>query len=1293
METKKKILNKFEKYNLIYSPRTTYAKKLEKEEILFNDLTVGFDPLSIKIIKKHFKEQLGKLNKQTFISILKRHLIKWHPNIPNREEILIKLLSRLFDEIDLNANGKMEWDEFTNYIIHSSGELHYNNALYRLKFYSISNKLIDRSDNNKDDIGFGLPTHSINGNDNVGYAFYIEKFNLIGIVQEGKAKIFFYDGETCQKKIFEINIKDTQNEIEKIEMDELNKKTEVLLEKEKKNQYELPKNIGHKKDSIINLLRVPTPQKVKKEIFDINNGDYVKNKKKQEIKTKNLKLTIINTIFIEEYDILLVSSSNNKITAWKFNKSLNYFQNVNSLYKYRLIGNNIELPILSIDQPVISMCFDNYKKKLYTGLADGEILIWELDKPKPISILSYNEVKEYIKQKENENNPNSILKKSTSFLSKTKGKNKIESELIKMARLNRKNIINFKEKRDTVSCLQVIDKLRLLCSAHYNGSLVLWDIILGKPKKIYCDQQTGIYKMCLDHTKNLIFTCGFEHNIYIYDPFHDDTCIYKLEGHNSSVNTIALNEYENELISLDIMGNIKIWDINNYYNFQSLNTSDNILYERNHVKKGEENQFQKKKISSTLQLLSIPKMRKILIYGDKFVLYEKGKVCSPDFTDDNFILGCNYNFRTCDIITISVKLVKFWSILTGKVRLVYENLMDNNEITSFCFDKNMKRLFLGDNNGRIKNFNLSTGSFIKEFDQHNKDVIYVFFVTKLNILVSISSDQILKFHSDEELLETHLVKEVILNPIILKSKEKLMLKDAILDDKNAMLILGFNTGRISIYDINHLRYDNQINEDDNVFRREGISSLCHILDIDLYFMCSDTGTKKLFVSISNPYYKVLIGEKFGKFINKGNISKNIIFASFYDTQSHSLFLGDNEGYLSCYDLTNVYNLFNSKKKENEICQLIKEIEINCKFNIIGHKQGIIHLYVPFNLIPGIIISTSTDQEVSIFYSNNGQYIDTLKQEVIQTNPVPIAIQFMDNNPFLEKVQDNNLKKEIKDEEIDNKKRNKNLLPSTKIIYRTQIENSLDKKNQIEEENPEYTNIYKYSNQVMENNAKEKLNFLIRGLKLRKNCSTTWKYYIDINHLEKINQDEYYKISDIVKKKDDETVKTEQLFQSMSIFNERYCPIFLKNLTENEKEEFNEDIHNKIRGIRISINKSKVTKVEREEIEKIELKSNRFNKTRKNIFLTPLSPLNSPDKDSKIKNLKSSSTADLPNLKKNLSVFTSPSEKRFVKFKDDFNKRILELNSPISELLHKKKIILKRILPKINNTNTNSQSNE
>ena len=48
----------------------------------------------------------------------------------------------------------------------------------------------------------------------------------------------------------------------------------------------------------------------------------------------------------------------------------------------------------------------------------------------------------------------------------------------------------------------------------------------------------------------------------------------------------------------------------------------------------------------------------------------------------------------------------------------------------------MKRLFLDD--GRIKKFKLSKGTFIKEFSQHNKDVVNIMFVTKLNMIISIS---------------------------------------------------------------------------------------------------------------------------------------------------------------------------------------------------------------------------------------------------------------------------------------------------------------------------------------------------------------------------------------------------------------------------------------------------------------------------------------------------------------------------------------------------------------------------
>ena len=57
-------------FKLIYSPRTRYSIKLEREEDLYKDLTINFDPITIKIIKKHFKERLGSIENIEFISIL-----------------------------------------------------------------------------------------------------------------------------------------------------------------------------------------------------------------------------------------------------------------------------------------------------------------------------------------------------------------------------------------------------------------------------------------------------------------------------------------------------------------------------------------------------------------------------------------------------------------------------------------------------------------------------------------------------------------------------------------------------------------------------------------------------------------------------------------------------------------------------------------------------------------------------------------------------------------------------------------------------------------------------------------------------------------------------------------------------------------------------------------------------------------------------------------------------------------------------------------------------------------------
>ena len=180
--------------------------------------------------------------------------------------------------------------------------------------------------------------------------------------------------------------------------------------------------------------------------------------------------------------------------------------------------------------------------------------------------------------------------------------------------------------------------------------------------------------------KNYLYTCGFDHNIYVYDPYNEDSSIYQLKGHNSSVKSLSLNLENNELISIDINGNLKIWDSTIFLNFQTLNIYNSLIAEQGHSKKQAEQLVNKKKIMSNIHVLSLSNIKKIIVYGDKFLIYEKGKTKNPNLCDDNLFLGCIYNNFQNDLITFSHKRVKLWDIFTGKVKIIFEDPMEGEKL-------------------------------------------------------------------------------------------------------------------------------------------------------------------------------------------------------------------------------------------------------------------------------------------------------------------------------------------------------------------------------------------------------------------------------------------------------------------------------------------------------------------------------------------------------------------------------------------------------------------------------------
>ena len=1271
------MLSKYEKYRLVYSPRTSISNMREREEKLFNDLGIGFEPSTIEIMKKHFKERLGVLNKVTFISIIKRHLNKWHPELSNREEMLVKLLSKLFDQIDLNSNGDMEWNEFMNYIVDSSFQKNFQKAANTLQHYAICKASLALTSVPG---GEEIDRNNLlsNFNQSISYCFYIQKYKLIGVIHDNKSNISFYNAETNIKEGKEINLIETQDEIDKFEINELDHKTKIMLQKEsekarqlflkqkenilsfrKKNNIKGYIDLYKKEAKYINkdLLkskekeRIPTPLAISREIRLIKGNNFLNNKKRNV----NRKLSTLCTFFVEEYDLLFISSSNNKISAWRYNTELKGFQNVNSsnyLSKNFVFSDSeMKIPIFSSGIPQYTLCFDSIMNKLYSGQEDGKILVWNMNSSKNKDFLFYEDNKNNFTKTINKNRTvfsdnNDNLNLKSERKSTTDGFYSKESEI--MARENRnKQFINICNKRDTVSCLLMLNKLRLLCASYYNGKVILWDIVTKKPKKIFNEQKTGIYQFVYDPNKNYLYTCGFDHNIYVYDPYNEDSSVYQLKGHNSSVKSLSLNLENNELISIDINGNLKIWDTTIFMNFQTLNIYNSLIAEQGHSKKQAEQLVNKKKIMSNIHVLSLSNIKKIIVYGDKFLIYEKGKTKNPNLCDDNLILGCIYNNFQNDLITFSHKRVKLWDIFTGKVKIIFEDPMEGGEITSFAHDIQMKRFYIGDNFGKIKNFNLSTGGYLKSFISHKNEITHMIHSFKYELLITCSNDLVIRFQNDSELTTTDILKEINLNFLFSSTIliDHIYLKDVKLNEEDGHLMMGLSNTWISFYDVKHYKYLNLYNApQETISKATSISCIEDIKNEKIIFVSYENGKKSFILKPNNKYFYLLNFRKFGnfienecdKYINKDNYKnddyKGIGVSTTYDESKHNLIIGDHLGFINVYNLNILNDFMNQNFENNEkIINFVEnEININSILFIRAHKESIKHISVPQDLKPQIILSTSNDRTVKLFSYNTGEYIDSLKQVSIKYNPIPIAIEYIKNNPFLKDVDEiekksklelydtesvlkfeelkkikNNLKNKMKDEE---KKNTKNLNKNEKI---EKIEKNENNEKIIEYPSPEIDTIFRenvirknirppdfdidniqnndafvVSNDILEYNAKVKLHDTSIGTNIPNNRSTLWNYNIDINFILNKNKEDIQELINKINLKENEIVLTELAYKTNSIYNPNYQPIFLKNLDNDEKSELNNIINEKIKNIKFAISRSQISKCENESIKTI-----------------------------------------------------------------------------------------------------------
>ena len=518
-------------------------------------------------------------------------------------------------------------------------------------------------------------------------------------------------------------------------------------------------------------------------------------------------------------------------------------------------------------------------------------------------------------------------------------------------------------------------------------------------------------------------------------------------------------QFVNELISVDILGIINIWDTSTLLNFQSININESAINEANHLKIKEEifNKNYKKKLSSNIYIQTFPDLKKFLIYGKKFLLFEKGNLLNPLLCDDYMIIGCFYNPKLNNIITISNKKVKFWNIFSGKLMKMYSDLMDSDsinqnakktsindyEISGFAYDLEFKKLYLGDSLGRIKSFYLSTGDYIKQFEPHKCEITNIIYSNKYDYLITCSSDLRIKFHKDNEQKDNDykVIKDTYIIPqkILENSYNKIFLKKIVFDEQKGLLICCLSNGLINEYDLERFKMINEIDTIFHVYKTESTKTLPHITSGeyikggDMFFISLDNNTKKLVTLKHNKYFNLLREQYIGNFIEDNQIKNNndysstkkyIILYSYYNSKAKKLFTGDSFGFLICHDLSSIFDNFMNKKfnSNNDVKDSINsDLNFPEIYKVQLFKEPITYIFKPKELIPHILITVSIDRTVKLVDFTTGEYIDSLRQISIKENPFPIAVRFFKDNPFERKKEPILSTEENKDKEEEKKK--------------------------------------------------------------------------------------------------------------------------------------------------------------------------------------------------------------------------------------------------------------------------------
>jgi WD40 repeat protein len=308
---------------------------------------------------------------------------------------------------------------------------------------------------------------------------------------------------------------------------------------------------------------------------------------------------------------------------------------------------------------------------------------------------------------------------------------------------------------DSITSFVSISSLRLLVSGSMDSTVRIWNLRSNAPLKVLRGHVRGVTSVSFSNEQRVLCSCGFDHEVLVWNPYVETRPSGKLRGHTCSVLRVECVEGTYEAISVDIEGNVRIWDLRTLSCVQILasheaNGAENHLYDHVHNPNTPNPDMFKDIVKSTggdcLSWCYVhhPEGNRIMISTERHLrVYAYDEVNNPRVADKNVSNVIVYNPLTCSFLTAGGRSCKTWDAVSGKLLKTFQNIVEEEkvEITAVCFDDQYRQFILGDTLGRVRMYQCANGQLLRDLVFHNDggEVVSILFNAVTDCIYSSSS--------------------------------------------------------------------------------------------------------------------------------------------------------------------------------------------------------------------------------------------------------------------------------------------------------------------------------------------------------------------------------------------------------------------------------------------------------------------------------------------------------------------------------------------------------------------------